>query len=156
MPIGGRLYEVTIMCDWNRSVIISDVILAIVINTSATLCAGDPISLSTWYPMTCAALGTNIVLQLALPVHGWAQALSGWARQRPWYPLVEVFFENLIFVTCISMTMALIQMDARGGDFLSLWLATYFVLVLIGYGTSLVLWRAFSGNHAMEGMEGRS
>ena len=149
MPIGGRLYEVTIMCDWNRSVIISDVILAIVINTSATLCAGDPISLSTWYPMTCAALGTNIVLR-------WAQALSGWARQRPWYPLVEVFFENLIFVTCISMTMALIQMDARGGDFLSLWLATYFVLVLIGYGTSLVLWRAFSGNHAMEGMEGRS
>lgn len=30
------------MCEWNRNLIIQDVVLAIVINTSATLLGGDP------------------------------------------------------------------------------------------------------------------
>ena len=55
-----------------------------------------------------------------------------------WRPIVQVFVENFVFVTCISFTMALIQTPA-GGDVVAAWLATYIQLVLIGYVTSLVL-----------------
>lgn len=45
--------------------------------------------------------------------------------------------ENLVFVTCISLTMALLQ--AAGRPVVEVWLATYGYLVAIGYVTSLAL-----------------
>ena len=52
---------------------------------------------------------TNVLLQLVLPVPGFAGAVTGWAGERRWRPVLQVFVENFIFVTCISFTMALIQ-----------------------------------------------
>lgn len=127
------------MCEWTRFTIVADIVLALVINTSATLLAGAPMELMSWYPYTCVAFGTNVVLQLILPVHGWAQGLSGWASDKSWGWLVEVFFENLIFVTCISLTEAYVHVGLEG--IFAEWIATYAPLVLIGYVTSLVLCR---------------
>ena len=45
--------------------------------------------------------------------------------------------ENLIYVTCISFTMACIQ--AGGRPIVDVWLQTYVYLVVIGYVTSVVL-----------------
>lgn len=66
------------MCEWNRNLIIQDIVLAIVINTSATLLGGDPFD-HTWYIFTCVALATNVLGQLLLPTGSWACALTDWA-----------------------------------------------------------------------------
>lgn len=126
------------MCVWNRSLLWSDVILAIVINTSATLLSGHGLEASLWYLETCTAFGTNVLMQLLVPVPAAAAVLArpfqgfsgGW--------MAEVFFENLCYVSVISLVMAMTQAGISE-QLLPLWLSTYGWLVAIGYATSLVL-----------------
>lgn len=127
------------MCEWKINTILCDLVLALVINTSAMLLSGATIAFQAWYPGVASAFFTNVLLQLVLPVPGFAAAVTGWAGERRWRPIVQVFAENLVFVTCISFTMAVIQTPA-GGDIVASWLSTYVQLVLIGYVTSLVLY----------------
>lgn len=128
------------MCDFNKNVILQDIVLAIVINTSATLLGGDPFDY-TWYTFTCVALATNIVAQVIIPTGSIARALTGWAGEASWRPYVQIFIENLIFVTIISLTEAF--MHTGGPGLIDAWLATYVYLVLIGYVTSVVLYHVF-------------
>ena len=120
------------MCEWNRKLIIQDIVLAIVINTTATLLGHDPFD-HTWYIFTCVALATNVLGQFLLPTGAWAHALTGWARD------AKIFVENLIFVTIISLTEAWVH--TGGAGIVAAWLATYVQLVLVGYVTSVVLFR---------------
>ena len=124
------------MSKLDNNLIINDVVLAIVINTSATLLSGAALGFSSWYPMTCAAFGTNVLLQLLFPIHGAAEKAAGGIGGKAKL-LVQVFVENLIFVTCISLTMALVQ--TSGVNLMPVWFSTYIPLVLIGYVTSIVL-----------------
>ena len=126
------------MCKWNIATILCDLVLALVINTSAMLIGGAEIAFQSWYPGVASAFFTNVLLQLVLPVPGFAAAVTGWAGERRWRPVLQVFVENFIFVTCISFTMALIQ-TPTGGDVIATGFATYIPLVFIGYMTSLVL-----------------
>ena len=129
------------MCNWNRQVIIQDIVLAIVINTSATLLSGAELAWGTWYPFTCAALGTNVLAQLVVPTGSIARALTRPAEGRAWRPYAEVFVENLVFVTIISLTMAFTQVGAA--EMLAVWSRTYLWLVGIGYVTSVALYLVF-------------
>lgn len=126
------------MCKWNVATILGDLVLALVINTSAMLLGGAEITFQSWYPGVASAFFTNVLLQLVLPVPGFAAAVTGWAGERRWRPILQIFVENFVFVTCISFTMALIQ-TPTGGDIVAAWLATYIQLVFIGYVTSLVI-----------------
>lgn len=127
------------MCEWNRNLIIQDIVLAIVINTSATLLGGDPFD-HTWYIFTCVALATNVLGQLLLPTGSWACALTDWAGDAEWRVYVQIFIENLIFVTIISFTEAWVH--TGGTAVVAAWLSTYVQLVLVGYVTSVVLYHA--------------
>lgn len=126
------------MCQWNRIVILQDIVLAIVINTSAMLLTGAEITFPSWYPGTCSAFATNVIIQLIIPVPFIGQALSrpleGMKLRFVW----SIFVENFIYVTCISFTMACVQ--AAGRPIVDVWLQTYGYLVAIGYITSLVLY----------------
>lgn len=126
------------MCEWNRKLIIQDIVLAIVINTTATLLGHDPFD-HTWYIFTCVALATNVLGQFLLPTGDWARALTGWARDAKWRVYAQIFVENLIFVTIISLTEAWVH--TGGAGIVAAWLATYVQLVLVGYVTSVVLFR---------------
>lgn len=126
------------MCEWNRKLIIQDIVLAIVINTTATLLGHDPFD-HTWYIFTCVALATNVLGQFLLPTGAWARALTGWARDAKWHVYAQIFVENLIFVTIISLTEAWVH--TGGAGIVAAWLATYVQLVLVGYVTSVVLFR---------------
>ena len=126
------------MCEWNRKLIIQDIVLAIVINTTATLLGHDPFD-HTWYIFTCVALATNVLGQFLLPTGAWARALTGWARDAKWRVYAQIFVENLIFVTIISLTEAWVH--TGGAGLVAAWLATYVQLVLVGYVTSVVLFR---------------
>ena len=129
------------MCEWNRNLIIQDVVLAIVINTSATLLGGDPFD-HTWYTFTCVALATNVVGQLILPTGSWARAATSPLGDAAWRVYAQIFVENLIFVTVISFTEAWVH---TGGDgIVAAWLSTYVQLVLVGYATSVILFHALS------------
>lgn len=126
------------MCEWNRKLIIQDIVLAIVINTTAMLLGHDPFD-HTWYIFTCVALATNVLGQFLLPTGAWARALTGWARDAKWRVYAQIFVENLIFVTIISLTEAWVH--TGGAGIVAAWLATYVQLVLVGYVTSVVLFR---------------
>ena len=126
------------MCEWNRKLIIQDIVLAIVINTTATLLGHDLFD-HTWYIFTCVALATNVLGQFLLPTGAWARALTGWARDAKWRVYAQIFVENLIFVTIISLTEAWVH--TGGAGIVAAWLATYVQLVLMGYVTSVVLFR---------------
>lgn len=138
------------MCTWNIQTILQDLVLAIVINTSATLLSGAPLAWTTWYPFTCAALGTNIIAQLVIPTSLIAKTLIQFLDDRPYKVFIQIFIENLIFVTIISLTMAYTQV---GRDLmLDAWSQTYLWLVLIGYITSIALFLIFShGNNINAG-----
>ena len=125
------------MTKWTLSVILSDLVLAVVINTSATLFSDAPLSFTTWYPGTASAFFTNVILQLILPVPAAGRLVSRPLEGKAARPLFSVFVENLIFVTCISFTMAFI--NTGGAGLVQAWLATYVQLVLVGYIASLIL-----------------
>lgn len=125
------------MSPWNRVVILQDIVLAIVINTSAMLLTGAEITFASWYPGTCSAFATNVLIQLIVPVPAIGRVLSKPLEKSKARPILSIFAENLIYVTCISLTMACIQ--AGGRPIVDVWLQTYAYLVVIGYVTSLVL-----------------
>lgn len=133
------------MCPWNRTTILMDLVLAIVINTSATLLAGAAFMPASWYMGTCTAFATNVFLQLVLPVPAMGQAVSRGLHAGLAKTLVSVFIENLVFVTCISLTMTAVQ--TGGNNLIAVWISTYVQLTLIGYVTSVIL---FFVTHAHE------
>lgn len=126
------------MTKWTLGVVLCDLVLAVVINTSAMVLSSAPISFQTWYPGTASAFFTNALLQLVLPVPAAGQVATRPLEGLRIRPVFSVFVENFIFVTCISFTMAVIQTPA-GGSVIAAWLSTYGCLVLIGYVTSLIL-----------------
>lgn len=129
------------MTRWSLEVVLCDLVLAIVINTSAMFLGGAAITFQLWYPGTASAFFTNMLLQLVLPVPAWGELLSRALEGSRVRPFLSVFIENFCFVTLISLTMALVQTPA-GGNVITAWLSTYPYLVAIGYITSLILFAA--------------
>lgn len=135
------------MITWCVRAIVQDIVLAIVINTSATLLTGAPLAFATWYPLTCAAFGTNVLIQLLVPVPAIAATITRPLKEKALHPYASIFFENLIFVTCISLTMAFIQTPA-GDDIIGAWWTTYIPLMLIGYVTSIAMFTVLRARDA--------
>lgn len=127
---------------WNRQLILQDLVLALVINTSATLLSGASLTWSTWYPFTCVAFVTNVLAQLVIPTADIAHTITKPFKNAPWQPYAHVFIENLIFVTVISLMEAFTQVGAT--DMFDVWRSTYLWLVGIGYITSVILYRLAS------------
>ena len=126
------------MTRWSVGVILCDAVLALVINTSAMLLTNAPITFASWYPGVASAFFTNVLLQLILPVPSAGQLLSRPLAGNRTRFVMSVFVENLVYVTCISFTMAVLQ--AEGRPVVDVWLQTYAQLVAMGYVASLVLW----------------
>lgn len=127
------------MCDWNVRTLVNNIILALVINTSATLLAGAPMEWATWYPYTCVAFATNVVAQLLVPLVSISQSLTKGLAGKASRPYAAIFVENLIFVTIISLTEAVTQVGPA--QMLEAWSQTFLQLVLIGYVTSIILFK---------------
>ena len=123
------------MCEWNRNVIIQDLVLAIVINTSATIIDGAPFD-HTWYTFTCVALATNVIGQLILPTGAVARALTGWAGDAYmqavydcWQALPVIHTSGLCLTDDGALTSALSQEDQalyRRFAYLSYYRSTHF------------------------------
>ena len=136
------------MTKWSLEVVLCDLVLALVINTSAMLISGAAITFQAWYPGVASAFFTNVLLQLVLPVPAWGRVLSRPLSASRVRPVLSVFVENLVFVSCISFTMACIQAPSAA-QIVPTWLTTYVYLVGIGYVTSLLLFAATHGGHLL-------
>ena len=139
------------MTKWSLGVILCDLVLAVVINTSAMTLSGAPITFVSWYPGTASAFFTNVLLQLILPVPAAGQLLTRPLASFKARWVASVFVENLIFVTCISFTMAVLQ--AGDKPVVDVWLSTYVALVIVGYVTSLVLFAISNRRELFSGKE---
>lgn len=123
---------------WN---IVTNVCMALSINTAATILAGGD-SLSGWVKGCCCAFTINTVAAVILPMGLIAKCFSEDICRRKPGTFSEMIAENLIinaiYVTIVSLCMALIN-HGVGDGLLTAWLATYPILHITGLITALII-----------------
>ena len=123
---------------WN---IVTNVLMALSINTAATILAGGN-TIAGWVTGCCCAFTINTIAAVIIPVG----KIGKWfaediCRTKPGtFPemLARNFRINSIYVTIVSFSMALIHVGA-GPDLISTWLSTYFQLHAVGLVTGLII-----------------
>lgn len=124
-----------------RDQVRGNIYMALLINTTATLLAGEA-SLPEWIRGCCTAFTINTVASVLLPV----EEFSNWfgekickAKSGTFYDLVmQSAATNLVYVTIISFCMAVLNTGINQTILLTWW-TTYPLLLLNGIVGS-VLW----------------
>lgn len=123
---------------WN---ILTNVLMALSINTAATILAGGD-TLSGWVQGCCCAFTVNTVAAAIIPVGkigAWfSRKVCGAKESGFWEMLTRNFIINAIYVTIVSFSMAVIHVGLGPGTF-GVWISTYFHLHLVGLVTSLLI-----------------
>lgn len=122
-------------------VLLQDLVLAFVINTSATILNGGFVSTSLYLIGMFEAFSINYIAGLIIPVAKIGTAAANLLHLKDGkfpHKLVRVFVINAIFVTIISFTIALINCGPVP-NILEIWLKTYPILHLVGLITSLLI-----------------
>ena len=123
---------------WN---IITNVCMALSINTAATLLAGGD-SLAGWVRGCCCAFTINTVAAIIIPVgiigKWFAEDICKTKPGNFTEMLARNFIINAIYVTIVSFCMAIIGVGV-GTGLLSAWWSTYPILHVVGLITSLVI-----------------
>lgn len=123
---------------WN---VVTNVLMALSINTAATILAGGD-TLSGWVQGCCCAFTVNTVAAILIPVG----RIGAWFSRKVcrtgetgfWEMLARNFIVNAIYVTVVSFSMAVIHVGL-GPETFGVWLSTYFHLHLVGLVTSLLI-----------------
>lgn len=123
---------------WN---IITNVCMALSINTMATILAGGD-TLAGWVMGCCCAFTINTIAAILLPI----PQLGSWFSQKichsesgKWQEfLSRNFIINAVYVTIVSFCMALIHVGWSENT-ISVWLSTYIQLHITGLITSLII-----------------
>ena len=122
-------------------VLLQDLVLAFVINSTATILGGGFTGTGLYLVGMFEAFSINYIAGLIIPVNrigtGAADKLGLKEGTFP-HKLVRVFVINAIFVTIISFTIALINCGPVP-DIFSIWIKTYPILHLVGLITSLLI-----------------
>ena len=123
---------------WN---IITNICMALSINTAATILAGGD-ALQSWVRGCCCAFTINTVAAIIIPVG----TIGKWfaekiCKQKPgafMEMLARNFIINAIYVTIVSFCMAIIGVGV-GENLITAWWSTYPILHVVGLITSLVI-----------------
>ena len=122
-------------------ILLQDLALAFVINSTATILAGGFGDAGSYWSGMGMAFCINYIAGLVIPVEklgrGAAEKLKLREGTGP-HRLIRVFVINAIFVTIISFSIAMIQ-GGVGPDLFSAWLSTYPALHIVGLITSLLI-----------------
>lgn len=135
---------------WN---VLTNVLMALSINTAATFLAGGD-TLAGWVRGCCCAFTVNTVAAAVIPVG----KIGAWFSRRVCRTketglgemLARNFIVNAIYVTIVSFSMAVIN-GGLGLHTPGIWISTYFQLHLVGLVTSLVIEKpvqALFANHS--------
>lgn len=122
-------------------IVLTNVLMAISINSTATFLAGGD-TVSGWVKGCCCAFTINTIAAAIIPVG----AIGKWfaedickAKQGTLKEMIaRNFIINAIYVTIISFCMALLGVGFSS-DLISVWLSTYPILHIVGLVTSLVI-----------------
>ncbi|MBR2122023.1 MAG: hypothetical protein IJ930_03680 [Lachnospiraceae bacterium] len=122
-------------------VLIQDLVLAFVINSTATILNGG--FTDTWVYLVgmFEAFSINYIAGLIIPVNTIgtkAADLIGLKAGSFAHKLIRIFVINAIFVTIISFTIALINAGPVPGIF-GIWIKTYPILHIVGFITSVLI-----------------
>ena len=123
---------------WN---IITNTCMALIINTAATIFAGGD-TLQGWVKGCCCAFTINTIAAILIPVGPLSMKFArGLCKTKPGTLLdllARNLIVNLIFVTIVSLGMAMINVGFVP-DFFLIWISTYFKLLLVGIiGASII------------------
>ena len=123
---------------WN---IITNTCMALIINTAATIFAGGD-TLQGWVMGCCCAFTINTIAAIIIPVGPLSMKFArGVCKTKPGTLmdlLARNLIVNLIFVTIVSMGMALIHVGFAP-NLLQVWFSTYPKLLLVGIiGASII------------------
>ena len=123
---------------WN---VLTNVLMALSINTAATILAGGD-TVAGWVTGCCCAFTINTVAAAIIPVG----RIGKWFAEDICHTKPGTFAEmvtrnliiNAIYVTVVSFCMALIHVGFAENLF-KVWISTYFQLHLVGLITSIVI-----------------
>ncbi|MBP3872415.1 MAG: DUF2798 domain-containing protein [Lachnospiraceae bacterium] len=122
-------------------ILIQDLVLAFVINSTATILGGGFKETGLYLVGMFEAFSINYIAGLIIPVEKIGRAVAGGIGLRDGsfaHKLVRIFIINAIFVTIISFTIALINCGPVPNIF-SIWIKTYPVLHVVGFVTSVLI-----------------
>lgn len=122
-------------------ILLQDLILAFVINSTATILNGGFKDAGSYIIGMFQAFSINYVAGLIIPVECVGRAVAGAIGMKDGtllYKLVRIFIINAIFVTIISFTITMINYGLVP-DIVSIWMTTYPILHLVGYITSVLI-----------------
>ena len=122
-------------------ILIQDLVLAFVINSTATILGGGFKETGLYLVGMFEAFSINYIAGLIIPVEKIGRAVAGGIGLRDGsfaHKLVRIFIINAIFVTIISFTIALINCGPVPNIFL-IWIKTYPVLHVVGFVTSVLI-----------------
>jgi len=123
---------------WN---VVTNVLMALSINTAATILGGGD-TLSGWVQGCCCAFTINTIAAVMIPVGkigAWFSRTVCRTKETGFLEMLSRnFIINAIYVTIVSFSMAVIH-TGLGAHTFGVWLATYFQLHLVGLVTSLVI-----------------
>lgn len=124
-------------------ILLQDLMLAFVINTTATILEGGLRGPGDYLVGMFMAFSINYVAGLILPAEKIGAAAARALRRKEGtlgWKLVRIFVINAIFVTVISFTIALIRLGPVPG-LVAAWWKTYPVLHIVGYVVSVLIER---------------
>lgn len=116
------------------------VVLAIGITATATILSGGG-TVRSFILNMAAAIAVNAAVGQAIPVEKIGirfAELCGAKKGTLLFKALRIFAINVIFVTIISFSMALIH-NGFVSNIFSIWVKTYFILHLVGYMISFVI-----------------
>ncbi len=122
-------------------ILLQDLVLAFVINTTATILNGGFQTTDLYLVGMFEAFSINYIAGLFIPVEKIGRAVAGGIGLKDGsfpHKLVRIFIINAIFVTIISFTIALINCGPVS-NIVSIWIKTYPVLHLVGFVTSVLI-----------------
>ncbi len=122
-------------------ILLQDLVLAFVINSTATILNGGFVSTDLYLVGMFEAFSINYIAGLFIPVEKIGRAVAGGIGLKDGsyaHKLVRIFIINAIFVTIISFTIALINCGPVP-DIFSIWFKTYPILHLVGFVTSVLI-----------------
>lgn len=123
---------------WN---IITNICMALAINTAATILAGGD-TLAGWVTGCCQAFTINTVAAIIVPVGKIGRWFAEDVCKGKPGGIIEFlarnFIINAIYVTIVSFCIALIHMGFSK-ELISGWASTYVQLHIVGFVTSLII-----------------
>ena len=131
---------------WN---IITNTCMALIINTAATIFAGGD-SLAGWVTGCCCAFTINTIAAIIIPVGPLSVHFSRDIMKAEEGSFKDLLLRNivvnLIFVTIVSLGMALIHVGA-GPDLIPAWWSTYPRLYLVGTVGAMLIEKPIAAFH---------